>query len=128
MLRACGLPSSRRDEPVMGRISVVASRLTQAGTERWEKAGQAELGTNVGRQVYLGKGGKEMAEGAGFSRLFAPFPGISHLFPLGFFLPGGAGSQKSEGEAGRNYAGKITDCYALFRDFSRFYAQIRAVF
>src|SRR6266404_9521236 len=127
MLRACGLPWSRRDEPVMGRISVVASRLTQAGTERWEKGGQAELGTNVGRQVYLGKGGKEMAEGAGFSRLFAPFPGISHLFPLGFFLPGGAGSQKSEGEAGRNYVGKSADNYGKFHESSRKFAQIRPV-
>ena len=63
----------------MGRISVVASRLTQAGAERWEKAGQAELGTNVGRQVYLGKGGKEMEEGAGFSRLFPAFPTFSHI-------------------------------------------------
>jgi len=109
----------------MGRISVVASRLTQAGTERWEKAGQAELGTNVGRQVYLGKGGKEMAEGAGFSRLFAPFPGISHLFPLGFFLPGGAGSQKSEGEAGRNYAGKSADCYTKIHEGARKFTKVR---
>src|SRR5260370_25452145 len=34
----------------------------------------------------------------------------------------------SKGRSGRNYAGKITGFYAMFHDFTHFYAQIRAVF
>src|SRR6266481_5675941 len=88
---------------------------------------RCRFATLPGQGRKVGKGGKTAAKKVGFSRLFAPFPGISHLFPLGFFLPGGAGSQKSEGEAGRNYVGKSADNYGKFHESSRKFAQIRPV-
>ncbi len=44
--------------------------------------GRAEAGAVV---LEVGKGGNAERKEASFSRLFAPFPGISHLFPLKFF-------------------------------------------
>src|SRR5258708_1742330 len=62
--------------------------------------------------------------------IFPPFRTISRHFPpfpTWIFLPGGAGSQKSEGEAGWNYVGKSADNYGKFHESSRKFAQIRPV-
>jgi len=66
-------------------------RWAKAGSFRtgtmWEKAGQAGLGTKVGKS----EGGKRREKAAIFSRIAASFipplrsfPGFSHLFPLDF--------------------------------------------
>jgi hypothetical protein len=58
-----------------------------------------------------------------FSRLFAAFPGFSHLFPHQFF----SGSKIRQKVRRRTFAGKVTDFYAKLREVSRKFAQIRAV-
>jgi len=47
-------------------------------TFTWEKAGRRRVGS--------GKRREKRWQRARVSRLFAPFPGISHLFPLKFFM------------------------------------------
>jgi len=76
------LSPSLRDEPVMGRISVVASRLTQAGAERWEKAGRR-------RQKRL--------DFPAFSHHFPAFPTFSHL---DFFCQVEQGVRSQKGRRG----------------------------
>jgi len=75
-----GRPSSRWDEPVLGRvfqglrpwlISVVALRPWPPETERWEK---------------VGWNGGFFPQSLDFYRLFPSFPGFSRLFPLKFFI------------------------------------------
>ena len=82
----------------------------------------------VGLGAKAGKGGKEVAKGAGFSHLFRAFPGISHLFPHRFCYQVGLGTQFWKGRAIRDGLLRIVaDSYALLRDVSRKFAQIRPV-
>src|SRR5258708_16975006 len=93
--------NAQRGADAVGGTQVAA---VPAGRTGYGADFRCRFATHPSRGRKVGKGGKKAAKKVGFSRLFAPFPGISHLFPLGFFLPGGAGSQKSKHAATRDYA------------------------
>jgi len=63
-------------------------RLLKPGIEEPE-AGATAPGRDGRAPRKVGKGGKEMAKASPFSRLFPPFPGFSHLFPLNFLTTDG---------------------------------------
>src|SRR5258706_10462360 len=95
--------NAQRGADAVGGTQVAA---VPAGRTGYGADFRCRFATHPSRGRKVGKGGKTAAKKVGFSRLFAPFPGISHLFPLGFFLPGGAGNQKSAAEAAWDYVGE----------------------
>ena len=95
-----------------------------ADAYKWEKAVGNRGFYRIGMCFYRIIGG--------FSRLFPHLPGFSRI--IFFARPSGqAGlgspSGRAMGKHGvRIFAGKVTDFYALLREVSRKFAQIRAVF
>ena len=87
------------------------------------------------RELEVGKGGNQDARNwekavqngvffpdeECFSRLFAAFPGFSHLFPHQFF----SGSKIRQKVRRRTFAGKVTRKFGLFHEVTRSFTKVR---
>ena len=120
--------NAQRGADAVGGTQVAA---VPAGRTGYGADFRCRFATHPSRGRKVGKGGKTAAKKVGFSRLFAPFPGISHLFPLGFFCQVEQGVRSQKGRRGGIMWEKvriITGSFTKVRtDQGRGYAMLRIV-
>ena len=102
------------------------NEIVQEGMERTERRGRSGAHKVHALPAEGGKRRFRIVQFSRISRLFAPFPGISHLFPLHLILGNEANKTNGTNMAGstlqcgimRNKLRVVTHCYAKFHESS----------